>query len=40
MKKSCVSVFLAAKLDRTKLKPFIVFGAVKRDLKSLHDEYK
>ena len=31
--KVCVSVCLAAKLDGTKLKPFIVFLAVKRDLK-------
>ena len=35
-----VSVCLAAKLDGTKLKPFIVFGAAKRESKSLHDEYK
>ena len=35
-----VSVSLAAKLDGTKLKPFIVFGAAKRESKSLHDEYK
>ena len=34
-----VSVCLAAKLDGTKLKPFIVSGAAKRQLKSLHDEY-
>ena len=39
MEKS-VSVCLAAKLDGTKLKPFIVFGAAKRELKSLHDKYK
>ena len=38
--KVCVSVCLAAKLDGTKLKPFIVFGAAKREAKSLHDEYK
>ena len=35
-----VSVCLAAKLDGTKLKPFIVFSAVKRESKSLHDKYK
>ena len=35
-----VSVCLAAKLDGTKLKSFIVFAAVKRESKSLHDEYK
>ena len=38
--KVCVSVCLAAKLDGTKLKPYIVFGAVKRESKLLHDEYK
>ena len=38
--KVSVSVCLAAKLDGTKLKPFTVVGAVKRELKSLHDEYK
>ena len=35
-----VSVCLAAKLDGTKLKPSNVFGAAKRESKSLHDEYK
>ena len=35
-----VSVCLAAKLDRSILKPFIVFGAAKRESKTLHDEYK
>ena len=35
--KAHVSVCLAAKLDRTKLKPFIVFRAAKRESKSLHD---
>ena len=35
-----VSVSLAAKLDGTKLKPFIVFRAAKRESKPLHDEYK
>ena len=35
-----VSVCLAAKLDGTKLKSFTVFAAVKRESKSLHDEYK
>ena len=38
--KVCVSVCLAAKLDRPILKPFIVFGAAKRESKTLHDEYK
>ena len=38
--KFCVFVCLAAKLDRIKLKSFIVFGAAKREPKSLHDEYK
>ena len=37
--KVCVSVCLAVKLDRTKLKPFIVFGAAKRESKSLDAEY-
>ena len=35
-----VSVCLAAKLHGTKLKPFIVFAAAKREAKSLHHEYK
>ena len=35
-----VSVCLAANLDGTKLKLFTVFGAAKRESKSLHDEYK
>ena len=35
-----VSVCLAAKLDRAKLQPFIVFGVAKREPKSLHDKYK
>ena len=35
-----VSVCLAAKLDETKLKPFIVFDDAKREWKSLLDEYK
>ena len=35
-----VSVCFAVLLDGTKLKPFILFGAAKRALKSLHDEYK
>ena len=39
-KKVCVSVCLTPKLDGFNLKPFIVFGAVKRESKSLHDEYK
>ena len=38
--KVCVSVCLAVKLDGIKLKPFIVFGAAKRESKLLHDEYK
>ena len=37
--KVCVSVCLAVKLDGTKLKPFIVFGAAKRESKSLDAEY-
>ena len=35
-----VSVCLAAKLDSTKCKPFIVFAGAKRELKSLNDEYR
>ena len=35
-----ISVCLASKSDKTKLKPFIVLGAAKRKSKSLHDEYK
>ena len=35
-----VSVCLTAKLDGTKLKPFIIFGVAKRESTSLHDEYK
>ena len=35
-----VSICLEAKLDGTKLKSFIVFGAAKRKSKSLHHEYK
>ena len=35
-----VSVCLAAKLDETKLKPFIVFDDAKREWKSLLDDYK
>ena len=35
-----VSVCLAAKLEGTRLKPFIVFGAAKRESKSLHDKHK
>ena len=35
-----VSVCLAANLDGTKLKSFIVFGAATREWKSLHNEYK
>ena len=35
-----VSVRLATKLDGTKLKPFIIYGAAKRESKSLHDKYK
>ena len=38
--KVCVSVCLAAKFDGIKGKPFIVFGAARRESKSLHDEYK
>ena len=32
-----ISVCLAAKLDRIKWKPFIVFRGAKRESKSLHD---
>ena len=40
-RKVLVSVCLiVAKLDETKLKPFIVFGAAKRESKSVHGEYK
>ena len=35
-----VFVCLTAKLDVTKLKPFIIFDAAKRESKSLHDECK
>ena len=40
LEKVRVSVCLAAKLHGTKLKPFIVFGAAKRESKSVHGEYK
>ena len=35
-----VSVCLAAKLDGTKCKPFIVFACAKRESKSLNEEYR
>ena len=35
-----VSVCLATKADRTKLKPFFVFRAAKRKSKSLDKEFK
>ena len=38
--KCMVSVFLAAKADGTKLKPFVVFRAAKRESKSLDEEFK
>ena len=36
--KCMVSVFLAAQADRTKLKPFVVFPAAKRESKPLDEE--
>ena len=33
-----LSVWLAAKEDRKKMKPFIVFAAAKRESKALHEE--
>ena len=38
--KFMVSVYLAAKGDGTKLKPFAVFRAAKRESKSLDEEFK
>ena len=38
--KCMVTVCLAAKADGTKLKPFVVFRAAKRESKSLDDEFK
>ena len=38
--KCMVSVCLAAKADGTKLKPFVVFRAVKRESKSLDEEFE
>ena len=35
-----VSVWLTAKADGTKLKPFVVFRAVKRESKSLGEEFE
>ena len=35
-----VSVYLAAKGDGTKLKPFEVFVGAKHESKALHEEYK
>ena len=34
-----VNVCLAAKGDGTKMKPFIVFAATKRESKALHEEF-
>ena len=39
-KKCMVSVCLAAKADGTKLKPFTVLHATKRESKSLDEEFK
>ena len=38
--KCIVNVCLAAKADRTKLKPFIVFRGAKRESKSVDEEFK
>ena len=38
--KCMVSVCLAAKADGTKLKPFVVFRAAKRESRSLDEEFK
>ena len=38
--KYMVSVCLAAKTDETKLKPFVVFRAAKREFRSLDEEFK
>ena len=38
--KCLVSVCLAAKADGTKLKPFVLFRAAKRESKSLDGEFK
>ena len=38
--KCMISVYLAAKADGTKLKPFFVFCAAKRESKSLAEEFK
>ena len=38
--KSCVSVCLAAKVDGTKLKPFVVFKGAKREVADLNKEFK
>ena len=38
--KCMVSIFLAAKTDRTKWKPFVVFRAAKRESKTLDEEFK
>ena len=35
-----ISVCLAAKADGTKLKPMIVFGGAKREVKKLSEEFK
>ena len=39
-KKCMVSVYLAAKADGTKLKPFVAFRAAKRESKSLDEEFE
>ena len=39
-KKCMVSVYLAAKADGTKLKPFFAFRAAKRESKSLDEEFE
>ena len=38
--KCIVNVCLAAKADRTKLKPFIVFCGAKRESKLVNEEFK
>ena len=39
-KKCMVSVYLAVKVDGTKLKPFVAFRAAKRESKSLDEEFE
>ena len=38
--KCMVSIWLAAKADGTKFKPFVVFCATKREFKSLDEKFK